>query len=150
MNNLWCNGALPMHHPYYPLVACVALFSGFLWTRILVPGGANGMLLKLKISNSCSWADIFGFILHLRIRFMVVFDWYKSLSQSFNGAFGLTLQNPAIKWFLNVRIARLVVFCQCMFGGTNWKSIFYLECSEWGCWNLHCQFLKLVFVTFGC
>ena len=41
----------------------------FSWARIIVPGCAKGEQLKLNMPNSCSWADIFGLILGLRIRF---------------------------------------------------------------------------------
>ena len=67
----------------------------------------------------------------LRIRFRVVVAWSNSLSQICNGKFGLTLQNPAIKWFLNFSITRSAAFRRCIFGGTNLQSIFL----SWGLWR---------------
>ena len=69
--------------------------------------------------NSCPQRDRFGLIIDLCMRFIVVVACYNSLPQSCNGKFGLTLHNHAIKWFLNVRIARSAAFLRCMFGVTN-------------------------------
>ena len=144
---MWCSGALPMYHPYDPSGAYVALFSEFPWTSIIVLGGANSVRLKLNIPQSCLWADIFGLILDLRIRFRVIVDWFKSIPRSFNVKSVLTLQNNAMKWFLNVCVAHSDALRWCMFGGNNWKSMFYLEDFEWGCWELHCQVLESVVLS---
>ena len=108
-----------MYHQSDPLVAHVDLFSGFSWTRIIVPGGENGVQLKLKVPNSCSQAYIFRLIMDLRIRFIVVVACSKSLYQSYNGEFVLTLHNTSIKWFLDFRISCSAALCWCIFGGTN-------------------------------
>ena len=54
----------------------------------------------------CVWADMFGCIYDGRSRFNVVKAWGKNLSHKFKGKFGFMEQSPAIKWFLNVWMAR--------------------------------------------
>ena len=48
-----------------------------------------------------------------------------SQSHSLIGKYGYIVDNPAMKWFLRVLIARSVVFRLCMCGGTSWKSMSY-------------------------
>ena len=139
-----------MYHSYDPWGVCVALFSGSSWISILVPGDSNGVQSKLKMTKSCSWADKFGFIMDLRMIFRVVVSWSKSISQIYNEKFGITLYNLAMQIFSNICTTCSVYLCRCMFGVTNWKSIFLSWQFEWGCWKLHCQFLKALFQKFGC
>ena len=130
VKHMYYNGDMPMYHPPDPWGEYVSLFSVFSWTKILVTSGENFVRLNLKIPNSCSWADRFGLILDLRISFIVVIALSSSLSHICNGKYGLTLHNPAIKWFLDFHIARSDEFFWFIFGGTNLKSIFL----SWRLW----------------
>ena len=101
----------------------------------------------VEVPKSCSGEYIFGLIMDLYIRFRAVVDWYKSLCQSCNGKYGLTLQNPAMKWFLNVCIYFSAVLYQCIFGGANLNQCFYLEDFELGCWKLHYHVFESVILS---
>ena len=46
--------------------------------------------------------------------------WGNSLSHRLRRNMDGVLQMPATKWFLNVCIARLALFCRCNLAGVNW------------------------------
>ena len=70
-----------------------------------MPGGANGVALKLNSPNTYAYADNFGFTLADRNMLIVMLAWSKSLSHSARGKSGLHVANPALKCFLKVWIA---------------------------------------------
>lgn len=53
--------------------------------------------------------------------------WVKSSDHRFIGNCGLTEHSPAMKWFLNVRMARSAALRLCTCGGTNCRlTLFFL------------------------
>ena len=52
-----------------------------------------------------------------------------SLSQMWRGKVGSTEQSPAMKWFLNVCMARSALFLRCRPDGVSWKSMSSLVIS---------------------
>ena len=96
----------------------------FLCITTLVPGGANGVLLKLKFPKRYAYADNFGLTCAFLSRFNVVVYCGRSLSHSSIGKVGSKDTNPAKKWFLKVLIALSAAFLRCTCGGTNWYDIF--------------------------
>ena len=133
MNNLkhlYCNSAMTMYHKSDPCGAYVYLFTGLPWIMILVPGGVSGVQLKLKMLISFSWAERFGLMMDLYIRFRVIVAWSNSLYQSWNVKYGFTLHNLEIKWFFNVHISHSSALRLFMFGGTSLNSVFL----SWRLW----------------
>ena len=114
------SSAGPTYHPSIACGAHVPRLSGFLCIRTCVPGGPSGVLLKLKVPCSCAHADNLGLSLDARNRFNVMVAWSSSLSHKCKGKSLSTLHNPAMKWFLNVLIARSAAFRRWMPGGTSW------------------------------
>ena len=92
----------------------------------MVPGGANGDLLKSKLPNKYAQADKFGLTLELRSKFRVNSAWVTNLSHSRNGKSGSQVAKPAKKRFLKVRIARSAALRLCWCGGT---SLYSISCS---------------------
>jgi hypothetical protein len=66
-----------------------------------------------------------GLIRDVRRRFRVIVAWGTSLSHRCIGKLGSVVARPAMKWFLNVRMARSAAFARWTPGGTNW----YWMCS---------------------
>ena len=71
----------------------------------LLPAGANGVLLKLKLPHSCMYEDNFGFILEVHSMHKVIISKYMSLSHWFAGNVASAPFRIEMRWFLNVLIA---------------------------------------------
>jgi hypothetical protein len=67
-----------MYHPVTPWAAHAARCFSFSWATIRVPGGANGVVLKLNGPNTCAYADIFLFSRELRRRLSVSVVWWSN------------------------------------------------------------------------
>ena len=89
----------------------------------LLPGVANGVLLKSTFPSSDVYAESGGCTLDVRRRFNQ--SWHCSSSSSYNCA-GKSLsvvQSPDIRWLLNVCIALSTTFLLCIPGGMSSKVI---------------------------
>jgi hypothetical protein len=84
-----------------------------------VPGGAIGWASKSYAPLVPSHADILGCAGHGRSRLTVISACSKSSFHAHMGKLGSTPAIRAIKWFLNVRIARSALFLLCWCGGTR-------------------------------
>ena len=85
-------------------ITCFSTMTGprfsvvqFLCTTVLVPGGANGVVLKLKLPKNAAYADNEGFRLDDRNKFTVRLRWGRSRSHLLEGNFGSHVYNPVIK-----------------------------------------------------
>ena len=76
----------------------------------LVPGGANGVLLKLKIPNRKAFAERAGLVLEERRRLRVSSAWKSRRSHSPRGKSGGKEARLAKKWCLKVWMARSAAF----------------------------------------
>ena len=92
--------------------------------RTLILGVNRGVRLKFKAAAS---ADIWGFNLSGRRSLMVSTTCWIRGHNKCNGNLGSQLDNPEIKWFLNVWISRSAMRAGCRPGGTSW---FWLP-AEW-------------------
>ena len=89
--------------------------------------------------KSCSRADIFGFILDLRMVLRVFVAWSKSLYQSYNDK--LDWHWKILRWndyWMFVLIVNIHYEGACLVAPTE-SQHYYLEEFEWGCWKLHCK-----------
>ena len=109
-----------MYHPSSACGAHVDLLSGLICTSTRMPGGAIGSLLKSYGPNSCDQAECFGLMRDPRMRLMVNTACGMSLSHKCMGNSASVVHNPAIKWFLNVRMARSAALVRCWPGAANW------------------------------
>jgi hypothetical protein len=66
-----------------------------------------------------AWADSCGFILERQRRLIVMGHWGNSLPHRLRGKYLLVEQTPAMKLFLNVRMARSAAFRRCTWGGAS-------------------------------
>jgi hypothetical protein len=73
---------------------------------ILVPGGANGALLKSCCPKRCVAAESFGLIIQIRSMLSAMTAWGRILSHKCMGKDLYVEHNPAIKWSLNDLITR--------------------------------------------
>ena len=64
---------------------------------VLVPGGAMGVLLKLKFLNSDAYADSDGLCLADHNKFNVMLHWGSIRSHSLDGDFGSQVYTPAMR-----------------------------------------------------
>ena len=85
--------------------------------------GCHGDLLELYGSQRYAQAKRSGLTLKLSIIFRVMRHWKTRRFHSLIGKSGLVVENPAIKRFLQVRIAHSEELHRCMLGGTIWKLI---------------------------
>ena len=86
-----------MYHPSVPCPAHVFLLLDFSCTTTLVPGGAIGVALKLKLPSNAANADSEGFRQDERNKLMVILHCGISLSHSLDGNLGLQVYKPATK-----------------------------------------------------
>ena len=86
---------------------------GLTWTRTQIPGGAKGDRLKSTAPCTWAWADDLGLILEPRRRLSDSSAFGNNLSHKCNGKCLSTLHRPAMKWFLNMRIARSAALRRC-------------------------------------
>ena len=112
-----------MYHPSSACGAHVALFSGLTCTSTRIPGGAMGSLLKLYGPNNCDHAECLGLIRDPRSRLMVMSACGNNRSHRLTGKSMSVLHRPAMKWFLNVRIARSAALVRCCPGAASWYLI---------------------------
>jgi hypothetical protein len=70
-----------------------------------MPGGARGVLLKLKMPLNCALAESLGLRREPRMRFNVTMACGRTRSHRWRGKSLWMLHEPPIKWFLKVRIA---------------------------------------------
>ena len=84
-----------------------------------MPGGANGMWLKLLSPSNMAYADMLVFSCEILIRLIVSSAWRRSSFHNCIGKNLLTVHKPAMKWFLKVCMARSAAFTQCMCGSKN-------------------------------
>jgi hypothetical protein len=103
------------------------LFLDFLCTNTLVPGGPIGWELKLYCPWACACADKRGLIRDPLSRLRVSRAWGMSRSHRCSGNSLSVDDRPAMKWFLNVRMALSAVLRRCIHGGASWNSTF----SSW-------------------
>jgi hypothetical protein len=111
---------------YQPGTACgaqVPRTAGFSWIRTRIPGGASGVRLKSKSPCTCAYAERCAWRRLDRSRLRVCRACGRSRSHKFMGKSGGTELRPAMKWFLNVRMARSAAFRRCTCGGDNWTSM---------------------------
>ena len=105
--HLYNSRAGPTYHLSIACSAHVPRLSGFLCIRTCVPGGPSGVLLKSYVPCIHAHADNLGLSLDACNRFSVMVACSSSLSHKCRGKSLSTLHNPAMNWFLNVRMARL-------------------------------------------
>ena len=98
------------------------MLFAFSCTTTLVLGGAIGVALKLKFPNNSAYAERDGLRLYDLNKLMAILHCGRSRSHSLEGNFGSQVYNPAIIWFLYVRMARSVALRWCICGGTSWYS----------------------------
>ena len=91
-----------------------------------MPGGGNGVALKLKLPKIAAYAERDGLRRDERRRLSVSMYCGRSLSQNEAGKRESQLHKPAMRWVLNVLTARSVAFRRCKCGGTNWYFTFDL------------------------
>ena len=73
------------------------MLFAFSCTTTLVPGGAIGIALKLKLPNNAAYSEIYGFRLVDLNTLMVILHCGRSRSRSLEGNFGSQVYNPAIR-----------------------------------------------------
>ena len=83
-----------------------------------MPGGANGIALKLNSPYIYAYDDNFGFTLAFRSRLRVMFVWGSSRSHSAKGKFGSTEARHDLKCSLNIWIA-LSAYLQYLYSATS-------------------------------
>ena len=71
-----------------------------------MPGAAMGVLLYSEFPLNCAYAEILGFSLEGQSKFNAISLRSKRWYQFCMGNFGSIDQIPAMKWYLNVLIAR--------------------------------------------
>ena len=86
----------------------------------LDPGGAKGVLLKSNFPKRYAYADKFGFTVDGHGKFKVRKACGRRGSHSIIGKSGRRVDDPALNWFSNVRIALSAKFALCLWGGTIW------------------------------
>ena len=101
-----------MYHASVPCPAHENLLFGFSCTTTLVPGGAIGVVLKLKFPNNTSYAEGDGFRLADLNILMVIFHCDRSRSHSLEGDFESQVYNSAIRLFIFVRMAHSAALCR--------------------------------------
>eukprot|EP00957_Ditylum_brightwellii_P192282 14637323-Ditylum_brightwellii.AAC.1 len=85
----------PMFQPLTPCGSHELCWPGLSWMTILLPGGASGVLSRLRDISAC----------------------VTNLHQRCMGKFGSVIQSPATKCSLNVHMACSAALIQCMCGG---------------------------------
>ena len=85
-----------MYHASVTFPAHDNLLFAFSCTTTLVPGGAIGVALKLKLPNNSAYAEIDRLRLADLNKLMVIFHCGRSRSHSLEGNFGSQVYNPAI------------------------------------------------------
>ena len=91
-----------------------------------MPGGGNGVALKLKCPKVAACAESDGLRRDERRRLSVSMHCKRSLSQNEAGKCGSYLHRPALRWFLNVMIALSAALRRWRYAGTNWCFTFDL------------------------
>ena len=86
-----------MYHASVPCPAHDNLLFSFSCTTALVPGGAIGVALKLKLPNNAAYAERVGLRLADLNKLMVILHCGRSRSHSLQGDFGSQVYNPAIR-----------------------------------------------------
>ena len=82
-----------------------------------------GSLLKSYGPKSCDQAECFGLIREPCIKLIVRTACGMSLSHKCMGNLASVVHNPAMKWFLKVRIARSAALVRCWPGAASWYLI---------------------------
>ena len=90
-----------------------------------------GVLLWSNVIFSWTYAKSLGFSIEGRSKFSVISTCSKRRSQFFMGDYGSVEQKPAMKWSLNMLIARSSVLWKCIPGGASWKSMSLALSSLW-------------------
>ena len=124
-----------MYHPSMPWGSQESLSAGLTWATTCWPGGASGVRLKSNVPYSWAHAERFGLMRLPLSKLSVISAWGMRRSHRSRGNWGSVLHKPAMKWLLNVLMARSAAFRRCMCGGTNWKStccscMYCFSCSE--------------------
>jgi len=86
-----------MYQPSMPCGLQVPRWDGFWWTITLVPGGANGVLLKSKEPSRAAYAESLGLRRQGRNMFKVSAAWGNKSAQRFMGKWGWTEHSPAMR-----------------------------------------------------
>ena len=86
-----------MYQPSSPLGSQDARCAGLSWDNIFVPGGANGVALKLNSPKRYAQADSFGLHLTDRKRLSVSTALLINLSHWFRGKLGSHNAKPVLK-----------------------------------------------------
>ena len=111
--------------------AQVPLLCGFSCTNIIVPDGAIVVRLYSNIPFIFVYDEILGFSLEGQRRLSVISAWSRSWSQFCIGKFGSVENNPDMKWYFNMMIARLSTLWWCITGEDVWKYIILSRISFW-------------------
>jgi hypothetical protein len=109
-----------MHQPWTPWGGHISLMFGFSCTSTLVLGGASGVRLQSKAPLSWVCAERRGLICEPRMRFRQISACGSNLSHRFSGKLRSVLLSAAMKWLLNVRIARSAALRRWIWRGASW------------------------------
>ena len=107
------------------------MLCGLSCTRLLVPGRGMGVMLYSKVTFNCACAKSLGFSLEGNSKFNVIHDCYTRWSQCFMGKTGSVEYIPAMKWSLNVLIARSTALRRWITGNYSWNLLSLDLSSIW-------------------
>ena len=80
-----------------PFGSHVERWSFVIWTTVLHPGGASGVLLKSNAPLSCAYTNSLGLIFDGRSKFNVMVAWSMRRHHRCIGKSGGKLESPAMK-----------------------------------------------------
>ena len=86
-----------MYHASVPCPVHDNLLFAFSCITTLVPGGAIGIALKLKLTNNAAYAERYRLHLADLNKLMVILHCGRSRYHSLEGNFGSQVYNPAIR-----------------------------------------------------
>ena len=109
----------PTYHASFAWFSHDVRVSGSEKTSAFVPGGANGVLLKLNSPSRRVYANNFGFLRDDRSRFMLISACCSSSHQICIGKSLLMVHSPETKSLLEVWMLLLSELTLCSCGSTN-------------------------------
>ena len=108
-----------------PLRSQDAKLEGLKCITTLDPCGANGVLLKSNQTKRWLYADTLDMLLERCNRFRMRNACGNNLSPSTIENSRCKVDNPSLKWFLNVCIALSARFALCLLGGIIWYFMLF-------------------------